>query len=124
MKPKGVLKMKVTYTTQGDYRLPNLTLPEQPTVQLGHYARMRQKFLKENHRVIYYNYLTGGTLTQHLADTQQRAEQMEERLITEMAQKQNITEKLKAENPMMWVGLMNNLRQTVREIVQTEVIFA
>ena len=115
---------RVTYTQQGDYRLPNLTIPEQPTVQLGHYARMRQKYLKEHHRVIYYNYLTSGTLANHLADTQQRAEQMEERLTDEMAKKQNLTEKLKAENPMKWIGLMNNIRNSAQEIVKAEVIFA
>ena len=115
---------ELTYTMQGDYNLPDLTLPEQPEVSLGRYAQMRRKFLKENHRVLYYNLLTKCKLTEHLAETEQRATEMEETLLKQMAAKEGLTESLKATDMMTWVQKMNNLRNRVQEIVRTEVIFA
>ena len=114
---------ELTYTMQGDYLLPDLTLPEQPKVQLGHYAQMRKNYLKNHHRLIYFNYLTSGTLTAHLADVEAQATALEENIVKQMAQREGVTEKLKAENPMRWVGLMNNLRHSAQEIVKAQVIF-
>ena len=116
--------MKVTYTRQGDYELPNLTLPEQPEVTLGRYAQMRRKYLKENHRIVYYNLLTSCKMTEHLAEVEQRATEMEESLVTQMARAEGVTEKLKATDMMAWVRRMNNIRNRAQEIVQAEVIFA
>ena len=92
---------EIRYAMQGDYSLPNLTIPEQPEVTMGRYAQMRRKFLKEHHKVRYYNLLTSCTLTEHLAETEQRAADM-----------------------MSWVRQMNNLKNRVQEIVLKEVVFA
>ena len=115
---------ELTYTRQGDYELPNLTLPEQPEVTLGRYAQMRRKYLKENHRIVYYNLLTSCKMTEHLAQVEQRATEMEESLVTQMAKAEGVTEKLKASDMMAWVRRMNNIRNRAQEIVQAEVIFA
>ena len=115
---------EIGYTTQGDYQLPNLTLPEQPEVTLGRYAQMRQKFLKEQHRVLYYNLLTKGQLTPHLAEVEQRATSMEEMLVRQMAEKEGLTESMKATDMMAWVRRMNNLRNSAQEIVLAEVVYA
>lgn len=122
---KGVWTMnELTYTMVGDYSLPNLKLPQQPEVTLGRYAQMRREFLKEHHRVLYYNLLTRGELTQHLAEVEQRASKMEETILSQMAQKEGVTEQMKAEDMMKWVRLMNSLRSSAQEIVKAEVIFA
>ena len=115
---------EISYTMQGDYSLPNLIMPEQAEVSLGRYARMRRKFLKEHHKVRYYNLLTSCTLTEHLAETEQRALTMEESLMKQMAAQEGITESLKAADMMSWVRKMNSLRNRVQEIVKEEVIFA
>ena len=114
---------ELTYTMVGNYSLPNLKLPQQPEVTLGRYAQMRRKFLKEHHRVLYYNLLTRGELTQHLAEVEQRASKMEETILSQMAQKEGVTEQMKAEDMMKWVRLMNSLRNSAQEIVKAEVIF-
>ena len=115
---------ELTYTMVGDYNLPNLELPQQPEVSLGRYAQMRRKFLKEHHKVLYFNFLTKGTLTEHLAEVEQRANEMEETLVKQMAQKEGLTEQMKATDMMSWVRKMNNLRNAAQEIVKTEVVFA
>ncbi|MGN0487714.1 MAG: TnpV protein [Ruminococcus sp.] len=126
IKPKGVLKMTetISYTRQGDYLLPNITMPKQSEVTLGRYAQMRRKYLKEHHKIRYYNLLTQCKLTEHLADIQQRATEMEEMLITKMAAQEGLTEDLKAQDMMLWVSRMNNLKNRVQEIVTSEVIFS
>ena len=70
--------MNITYTRQGDYNLPNLTLPEQPQVELGAYAHLRRRFLKNYHKILYYNLLTSCKLIEHLADIENQALEMEE----------------------------------------------
>ena len=114
---------ELTYTMVGDYSLPNLKLPQQPEVTLGRYAQMRREFLKEHHRVLYYNLLTRGELTQHLAEVEQRASKMEETILSQMAQKEGVSEQMKAEDMMKWVRLMNSLRSSAQEIVKEQVIF-
>lgn len=113
---------EITYTKVGDYNIPNLVLPPQPKVELGRYARMRKEFLLNHHKVIYYNYLTEGTLIQHLSDIQDRAYDMEERLINQMKVREGITEELKSQDSLEWVKRMNNLQQRVREMVKDEII--
>ena len=115
---------EITYTMQGDYLLPNLTMPEQPELSMGRYARMRKKFLKEHHKVRYYNLLTSCTLNEHLNDTEQRAIELEQKLTAQMAASEGVTESLKATDMMSWVRRMNNIRSRVQEIVMAEVIFA
>ena len=124
-KTKGVLTMKeITYTKQGDYLIPDLTLPEQPEVTLGRWSQMRRTYLKQHHKILYYNLLTKGILTQHLAEVQERATDLEESLVKQMAAKAGLTEQMKAENMMKWVGLMNNIRNSAQEIVKEQIIFA
>ena len=92
--------------------------------ELGQYAQMRRKYLYRQRRILYTNLLTKGKLTEHLAETEQRALEMEERLLKQMAAQEGVTEKLKAADPLKWTRLMNNLRHSVQEIVQAEVIYA
>jgi hypothetical protein len=115
--------MGITYTRQGDYNLPNLTLPEQPMVELGMYAQMRRRFLKEHHKILYYNLLTKCKLIENLYETEQTALKMENDLIRQMAQDQGVTEQLKAQDQMTWVRRMNSIRNRAEEIVQAELIF-
>ena len=122
---KGVLTMKeITYTKQGDYLIPDLTLPEQPELTLGRWSQMRRTYLKQHHKILYYNLLTKGILTQHLAEVQERATDLEENLVKQMAAKAGLTEQMKAEDMMKWVGLMNNIRNSAQEIVKEQIIFA
>ena len=114
---------EITYTMVGDYNLPNLTLPQQSEVTLGKWSRMRRTYLKEHHKILYYNLLTKGILTQHLAEVQQRATELEETLVKQMAQKEGLTEQMKANDMMKWVRLMNNIRNSAQEIVKEQVIF-
>ena len=116
--------MGITYTRQGDYNLPDLTLPEQPQVELGIYAQLRRRFLRTHHKILYYNLLTRCTLIQHLYDTEQAALDMEERLVRQMADRQGVTEALKAQDQMMWVQKMNSIRNAALEIVQHDIIYA
>ena len=109
---------EITYSMVGDYNLPNLKMPEQPNVNLGRWAQMRRSYLRDHHKILYYNLLTKGTLTQHLAEVQQRATEMEETLVRQMAQKEGLTEELKATDMMKWVRLMNNLRNSAQEVVK------
>ena len=115
---------EITYTMQGDYMIPDLTMPKQPELSMGKYARMRKKFLKEHHKVCYYNLLTSCTLNEHLNDTEQRATELEEKLTRQMAAAEGVTESLKAADMMSWVRKMNNIRNRVQEIVLTEIVYA
>ena len=116
--------MGITYTRQGDCNLPDLTLPEQPQVELGVYAQMRRSFLKSHHKILYYNLLTRCMLTRHLYDTEQAAFDMEEKLIRQMAEEQGVDEALKEQDQMAWVQRMNNIRSAAREIVLHDIIYA
>ena len=113
-----------TYTQQGDYLLPDIKLPEQPEYEIGVWGQRRRQYLKKNHRVLYYNMLTQCKLYPHLAYIEQQAQRMFDRLVDELSDKEGITEKLKAENAMEWVGRMNNIRACAREIVNEEIIYA
>ena len=114
---------EIKYTMQGDYQLPNLKLPDQPEVTLGRYAWMRRKYLQEHRKILYGTLLTSCKLTEHLAEIEQRAQEMEESLMAQMAAQEGLTEELKANDMMQWVQGMNNLRNRVQEIVAAEVIF-
>lgn len=115
--------MEITYTRQGDYYLPNLTLPEQPQVELGVYAHLRRRFLENHHKILYYNLLTKCKLIEHLGDIEQQAFVMEDRIIRQMAEQEGVTEALKAQDQMEWVRRMNNIRNAAREIVCHELIY-
>ena len=112
-----------TYTLQGDYRLPNLTVPAEDERPIGVWGQRRLRYLKQHHRVLYYNLLTSGKLHSHLADIEEQAQQLFLRLVKELAEKEGITEQLKAIDQMKWVQKMNNIRERVTESVYSEVVF-
>ena len=112
-----------TYTMQGDYRLPNLELPPEKEQYIGVWGQRRLRYLKQHHKVLYYNLLTSGKLHSHIADTEEQAQQLFLRLVNEYATKEGVTEQLKAADPMKWVQRMNNIRERVTETVNAEVVF-
>ncbi len=116
-------EMGGTYTQVGDYMLPNL-LPaeEEKEAHIGVWALRHKRYLKQNHKVLYYNLLISGKLNIYLADVEQQAQNFFLRLVKELAEKENVTEKLKAENPILWVQKMNNIRNRAMEIVNAELI--
>lgn len=112
-----------TYTMQGDYRLPNITLPAEDERPIGVWGQRRLRYLKQHHRVLYYNLLTSGKLHSHLADTEEQAQELFSRLVKEYAEKEGVTEQLKAADQMAWVRRMNNIRIIVIEVVNKELIY-
>ena len=112
-----------TYTKQGDYRLPNLTLPAEEERPIGVWGQRRLRYLKQHHKVLYYNLLTSGKLNSHLADIEEEAQSLFSRLVKEYAEKEGIIEQLKATDQMKWVQKMNNIRERVIEIVYSDVVF-
>lgn len=112
-----------TYTMQGDYFLPDLTLPPEEKRPIGVWGQRRLRYLKQHHKILYYNLLTSGKLRSHLADVEKEAQSLFLRLVKEYAENEGVTEQLKAENPMVWVRRMNNIRERVNEVVNTEMIF-
>ena len=111
------------YTQQGDYLLPNLALSDETEKQIGVWGIRHKRYLKSNHRVLYYNLLTSGKLYNYLADVDKRAKNLFEQTVTSLAEQEQITEKLKAENMMLWVRKMNNIRNRATEIVNEQVIY-
>lgn len=114
----------IQYQTQGDYRLPCLTLPEQIDHHIGVWGQRRRCYLKFHRRVLYYNLLTACKLNEHLADIDRQADERFFGLVKELAERENVTEALKAENPMEWVSRMNSIRNRAEEIVNCEIIYA
>ncbi len=112
-----------TYTVQGDYRLPNLTVEETDTCPIGAWGQRRLHYLKHHRKVLYYNLLTSGKLHSHLADIEEQAQDLFSRLVKDHAEKEGITEYLKATDQMKWVQKMNNIRERVTEIVFKEIIY-
>lgn len=116
-------QMDGTYTMQGDYYLPDLTLPAEEERPTGVWAQRRLRYLKQHHKILYYNLLTSGKLRSHLADVEEEAQSLFLRLVKEYAEREGVTEQLKAENPMKWVRRMNNIRNQVIGIVINELIY-
>ena len=112
-----------TYTRQGDYCLPDVRLPPEEKRPIGIYGQRRRTFLREHHRVLYYNLLTAGVLDGHLADIEEQAEAMFSRLVKQLSEKEGVTEALKAENQMLWVQRMNNIRSAAMESVANDLIY-
>ena len=111
------------YELQGDYYIPCLILSEEETQPIGLWGQRHKQYLKEHRHIVYTTMLIDGTLNRYLADINQQAEQMFHRLIDEMAQKQGVTEQLKAENQMEWVQQMNACKAQAEEIVKFELIY-
>ena len=114
---------ELTYTMQGEYRLPNLLPPQDPEVTLGKYGLMRRRYLRQHRRVTYTNLLTSGKLTEHLLEIEQTAQSRMEQITAQMARAEGVTEELKAHDQMKWVGLMNSIRQAAEETVLTELVY-
>ena len=116
-------QMDGTYTMQGDYYLPDLTLPAEEERPTGLWAQRRLRYLKQHHKILYYNLLTSGKLHSHLADVEEEAQTLFLRLVKEYAEREGVTEQLKAEDQMEWVRRTNNIRECVNEVVNAEMIF-
>ena len=114
--------MELTHTMQGDYLLPDLTVPESPT--LGKYGMLRRSYLKDHRDGIYTGMLLTGKLNAHLTEIDRQATEMMERLTAQMAKAQGVTESLKASDQMKWVQMMNNIRSAAEEIVLTELVYS
>lgn len=113
-----------TYTQVGDYMLPDL-LPaeEEKEAHIGIWGLRHKRYLKQNHKVFYYNLLTSGKLNSYLTDIEQQAQHLFSRLVKDLAEKENVTEKLKANDMMLWVQKMNNIRNRAAEIVNAEIVY-
>lgn len=112
-----------TYTMQGDYRLPNLLPHTEEERHIGIWGQRRLNYLEHHRKVLFYNLLTSGKLHSHLADVQEQAQDLFSRLVKEYAEKEGITEQLKATDQMKWVQKMNNIRESVIEVVYSDVVF-
>ena len=113
----------IGYTLVGDYYLPNLLLHQEAERPVGVWGRRRMDYLKKHRRVLFTNLMTGGGLNAHLADTDERAREMNSPLVEQMVASEDVTEELKARNQMAWVGRMDNIAARAREIVCEEVIY-
>ena len=115
----------ISYTLHGDYYLPDLTLSDdEKDAEIGVYGQRHLRYIKQHRKALYLNLLTAGKLNSYLADIDKQAEEMLFRLAKQMAEREGITEQLKADNQMEWVARMNNIRQRATEIVNTEIIYA
>lgn len=114
----------ISYTLQGDYYLPDLKLPtEEKESNIGVWGMRHANYLKQNHKVVYYNLLTSGKLRSYLTEINERAEAMFQQLVKELSEKEDVTEQLKATDSMLWVQKMNNIRNSVVEIVNNNIIY-
>ncbi len=112
-----------SYSQQGDYLLPNLTLLDENQRQISVWAMRHKRYLKQSHKVRYYNLLTSGKLDSYLTDIEEQAQNLFSRLVKDLAEKENVTEKLKSDSPILWVRKMNNIRNRATEIVNEQVIY-
>ena len=116
-------QMGGTYTKAGDYYLPNLLPAEQEEQSIGVWGQRQLRYIKQHHKVRYTNLLTSGKLHGYLADIDKQAEDMFFRLVKQMAEREGVTEKLKADNQMEWVTRMNNIRSRATENVNHDIIY-
>ena len=122
--PKGASTMReITYTKQGDYLIPNITLPKQPELPLGRYAMMRRRFLEQHRQATYMTLLTTCTLNRHLYDIEQTALRRLEQITAQLTAQQGVTETLKERDPMQWVQRMNNIRGQAEEMILDQLIY-
>ena len=113
----------IRYTLQGDYYLPDLQLPHEKETEIGLWGQRYKRYLQEHKRAVYTTLLTSGKLNGYLADIDEQAMDMMFRLVEQMADKEGVTEQLKAENPMLWVVRMNEIQARAREIINREIIY-
>ena len=115
--------MEITYTRQGDYFLPNLTLPEQDNRPIGLWGQQRLRYIKRSRPILYTNLLTKCKLNEYLADIDEQAQKMYDELVLAFAKEEGCTEQLKATDQMRWVRKRNNVTQRAREVVNAEIIY-
>ena len=113
----------ISYTLQGDYYLPDLALPAEEQVELGIWGQRHLRYIREHRKALYTGLLLDGKLNSYLADLNEQAEDMFFRLVKELAEKENVTEELKATDMMLWVQKINNIRNRATEIVNAELIY-
>ena len=111
------------YELQGDYYIPCLKLPEEEQQSIGVWGQRHLRYIKQNRKVLYLNLLTSGKLNGYLADLDRQAEEMFFRLVKQMAEREGVTEQLKADNQIEWVARMNNIRNRATEIVNHDIIY-
>jgi len=111
------------YELQGDYYIPCLKLSEEEQQPIGVWGQRHLRYIKQNRKVLYLNLLTSGKLNEYLADIDKQAEDMFSRLVKQMAEREGVTEQLKADNQMEWVAQMNNIRSRATEIVNHDIIY-
>ena len=111
------------YELQGDYYIPCLKLPEEEQQPIGLWGQRHLQYIKQHRKVLYFNLLTSGKLNGYLADIDKQAEDMLSQLVKRMAEREGVTEQLKADNQMEWVGRMNSIHNRAIEIVTQELIY-
>lgn len=116
-------KTSISYTLQGDYYLPDLALPAAKGQPIGIWGQRHLRYLKEYRRITYLNLFTSGRLNTYLADIDKRAKEMFFRLVEQMAEREGVTEQIKAADQMAWIGAMSNIRNRATEIVNAELIY-
>ena len=112
------------YELQGDYYLPCLKLPKEESRHIGVWGQRHLRYLKQHRKVLYSELLISGKLNDYLADLNEQAEAMFSRLVKQLAEKEGLTEVLKAENQMLWVQKMNNIHNAAMEVVSNDLIYA
>ncbi len=117
-------KTGISYTLHGDYYLPDFVLPAEKEKPIGIWGQRHLYYLKEHKRLVYLNLLTSGRLSEYLVSIDEQAEGMFSWLVKEYADRQGVAERLKAENQLLWVQKMNNIRACVREVVEREIIYS
>ena len=115
---------EIQYQQNGDYLIPAISLGSQPQQPLGKYGRMRKKYLRENRPVLYNSLVFSGKLQSHLLEIEETAQERLTQMMDEMKRKAGLTEQLKAENQMLWVGQMNALKAQAEEILLNELIYS
>lgn len=113
----------VSYTLHGDYYLPNLVLPTEEQKEVGICGQRHLRYIKQYRKMLYTNLLTSGKLNSYLVDIEQQAQDLFSRLVKDLAEKENVTEELKATDRMLWVQKMNNIRNRATEIINADIIY-
>ncbi len=116
-------RTSIRYTLQGDYYLPDFTLPTEENKPIGIWGKRHLQYIKQHKRLRYSNLLTSSKLNSYLADIDEQAEEMISRLVKQMAEREGVTEQLKAENRLLWVQKMNNIRNRANEVVNAKLLY-
>ena len=117
------MNTNITYTRQGDYYLPDLKLPKQNDREIGIWGQRRRRYLKEHHKILYYNLLTSCKLHDHLADVNEEAQELYDLLVKQLTDQEGVTEQLKAEDQILWVQRMNSIRNRAEDTVLNDTLF-